>query len=170
MVFSILAFVALLISITIKDRKKSLYVQSLNCLFETIYDFIISAYTGAVLSIINFIRTFLFIRKEKIKKLVYLLILFVFESIILINCIFTWAGCISLLPTIGSIIRTYCLWQSDMKLVRISGMTTGVLYGSYYIYYKSWFMVLGDLLLLLISIYTIYKNDLKKSTKKENIS
>lgn len=170
MVFSILAFVALLISITIKDRKKSLYVQSLNCLFETIYDFIISAYTGAVLSIINFIRTFLFIRKEKIKKLVYLLILFVFESIILINCIFTWAGWISLLPTVGSIIRTYCLWQSNMKLVRISGMTTGVLYGSYYIYYKSWFMVLGDLLLLLVSIYTIYKNDFKKSIKKENIS
>lgn len=170
MVFSILAFVALLISITIKDRKKSLYVQSLNCLLEAIYDFIISAYTGAILSIVNFIRTFLFIRKDKIHKLIYLLILFLFESIIILNCIFTWAGWISLLPTIGSIIRTYCLWQSNMKLVRISGMTTGVLYGSYYIYYKSWFMVLGDLLLLLVSIYTIYKNDFKKSIKKENIS
>ena len=63
MIFSILAFVALIISICIKERKKSLSIQSLNCLFEAIYDFIISAYTGAVLSIINFIRTFLFIIK-----------------------------------------------------------------------------------------------------------
>ena len=39
MVFSILALLAVCISICIKDRKKSLYVQSLNCFFETIYDF-----------------------------------------------------------------------------------------------------------------------------------
>ena len=63
--FSILAFVALIVSICIKERKKSLVVQSLNCLLEAVYDFIILAYTGAILSIINFIRTFLFINKEK---------------------------------------------------------------------------------------------------------
>ena len=99
------------------------------------------------MSVINFMITFLFIKKEKFNKTIYLLILFIFESIIIINCIVTWNGYISLLPTIGSIIRTYCLWQSNMKLVRISGITTGVLYGSYYIYYNSWFMVLGDFIL-----------------------
>lgn len=49
MIFSILAFIALFVSICIKDRKKSLYVQSLNCFFEAVYDFIISAFTGAIL-------------------------------------------------------------------------------------------------------------------------
>ena len=39
MIFSILAFLALVISICIKERKKSLCVQSLNCLFEAVYDF-----------------------------------------------------------------------------------------------------------------------------------
>lgn len=161
MVFSILAFVALIISICIKNRKKSLFVQSLNCLFEAIYDFIISAYTGAILSIINFIRTFIFINKDKINKKLYLLVLFIFESIIITNCIFTWNGYISLLPTIGSVIRTYCLWQPNMKLVRFSGITTGIFYGIYYIYYQSPLMVLGDLLLLLVGIYSVYKNDMK---------
>lgn len=162
MIFSILAFVALIISICIKERKKSLSIQSLNCLFEAIYDFIISAYTGAVLSIINFIRTFLFINKEKFSKRIYIMILFLFKGIIIANCILTWGGLISLLPTIGSIIRTYCLWQSNMKLVRISGITTGILYGLYYVYYQSWFMVLGDLILLITGIYAVYKNDVKK--------
>lgn len=162
MIFSILAFVALLVSICIKERKKSLYVQALNCFFEGVYDFIISAFTGAILSVINLIRTFLFINKQKFSKLLYLIIFIVFESVILINCYLSWSGWISLLPTIGSIIRTYCLWQSDMKLVRISGITTGILYGSYYIYYNSWFMVLGDMLLLLIGIYEVYKNDIIK--------
>ena len=161
MIFSILAFLALVISICIKERKKSLCVQSLNCLFEAVYDFIISAYTGAVLSIINFIRTFIFINKNKINKKIYLFILIFFEGIIIINCVLTWNGLISLLPTIGSIIRTYCLWQSNMRLVRISGITTGIFYGTYYIFYQSWFMVLGDLILLLVGIYAVYKNDLK---------
>lgn len=165
MIFSILAFLALVISICIKERKKSLCVQSLNCFFEAVYDFIISAYTGAVLSIINFIRTFIFINKNKINKRIYLFILIFFDGIIIVNCLLTWSGLISLLPTIGSIIRTYCLWQSNMRLVRISGITTGIFYGTYYIFYQSWFMVLGDLILLLVGIYAVYKNDLKTIKK-----
>lgn len=162
MIFSVLAFVALILSICIKDRKKSLLVQSLNCLFEGIYDFIIGAFTGAILSIINVIRTSIFRQSDKINRKVYVLLLFIFESIIVINCVYTWNGFISLLPTIGSIIRTYCLWQSDMKLVRISGMTTGISYGLYYSYYESWWLVFGDIILLFVSIINICKVDIKK--------
>lgn len=169
MIFSVLTFVTLIISVCIKERKKSLVVQSISCLFEAIYDFIIHAYTGAILSIINFIRTFLFINKSKFNKKIYLLILLFFESIIIINCILTWNGCISLLPTIGSVIRTYCLWQSNMKLVRISGITTGLFYGSYYIYYNSWFMVLGDFILLVTGIYALWQNDIRRENKNEII-
>ena len=144
-------------------------ILSISCLLEAIYDFIIYAYTGAILSVINFIRTFLFINKSKFNKTIYLLILLFFESIIIINCILTWNGYISLLPTIGSIIRTYCLWQSNMKLVRISGITTGLFYGSYYIYYNSWFMVLGDFILLITGIYALWQNDIRRKNKNEII-
>lgn len=169
MIFSILAFIALIVGICIKERKKYLVIQSINCSFEAIYDFIIYAYTGAILSIINFIRTLLFINKEKFNKTIYLLILFIFESIIIINCVVTWNGYISLLPTIGSMIRAYCLWQPNMKLVRISGITTGILYGSYYIYYNSWFMVLGDFILLITGIYVLWKNDIRRKNENEII-
>jgi len=49
------------------------------------------------------------------------------------------------------------------KYVRFSGITTGILYGSYYIYYQSWFMVLGDSILLIISECQFYQNDIKKN-------
>ena len=168
MILSILAFIALILSICIKDRKKSLGVQSLNCLFEAMYSFTINAFTGAFLSIINFIRTFIFMQSVKIKRNIYVFILIMFESIIVLNCIYTWNGIISLLPTIGSIIRTYCLWQSNMKLVRISGITTGILYGLYYLYYQSWCIVAGDIILLITSIISIYKYDIKKEDKVKN--
>jgi len=45
-----------------------------------------------------------------------MLILILFEILIIINCIFTWGGIISLLPTIGSMIRAYCLWQSNINM------------------------------------------------------
>ena len=56
-----------------------------------------------------------------------------------------------------------------MKLVRISGITTGIFYGAYYIYYHSWYMVLGDLILLMISIYEVYKNDIRRKSNDEVI-
>ena len=124
------------------------------------------------MSILNFIRTYIFVQNEKINKKIYVLILIIFESIIVANCIYTWNGLISILPTIGSIIRTYCLWQTDMKLVRISGVTTGILYGLYYLYYQSWFLVMGDIILLFTAIINIYKNDIKngKEVGNENYS
>ena len=166
MIFSVLAFLFLVISLCIKDRKKSLVVQSLNCLCEALYNFVISAYTGAILGLINFIRSYIYISKDKINKVIYIVILIFFESIIIINCVMTWQGFISIFPTIGSFIRTYCLWQSNMKLIRLSGITTGVFYGIYYLYYQSFFMVLGDIILIITGIYTIWVNDIRK--KKVN--
>lgn len=161
-IFSILAFLTLFISICIKDRTKSLKAQSINCMFEAIYAFSINAYTAAVLGFVNFIRSSLFTKKEKFSKKFYFFLLVIFESTVITNCIATWHGILSLLPTIGAIARTYCLWQSNMKYVRVSGIISGALFGIYYIYYDSWFMVIGYLLLFIISIYNTLKIDFKK--------
>lgn len=164
MIFSILAFLTLFVSICVKDRKTSLRIQSINCLFEAIYAFTIQAYTGAALGFINFIRSSLFVNKEKFRKSIYLILLFIFEGIIIINCIFTWEGIISLLPTTGAIIRTYCLWQSNMKYIKISGIASGALFGTYYAFHQSWFMVAGYTMLYIISLYNVFKIDLKVTT------
>ena len=162
MIFSILAFIALIISICIKDRTKSLRVQSINCLLEAIYALYIKAFTGGFLGIINFIRSYIFIHSEKINKKVYLGLLIMFEIFVITNCIYTWNGFISIFPTIASIIRTYCLWQTNMKYVRMSGIITGIFFGIYYLFYQSWFIVIGYIILLIMSIVSTYKNDIKK--------
>lgn len=50
-----------------------------------------------------------------------------------------------------------------MKYVRILGIITVVLYGSYYVYYEGWFMVLGYLILLIIGIWQVYKTDIRST-------
>jgi len=57
-----------------------------------------------------------------------------------------------------------------MKLVRVSGITSGVLYGLYYSYYQSWFIVMGDVILLFTSIMSIYKYDRNRKGKNESFS
>ena len=161
-IFSLLAFASLFVSICIKDRNNSLKVQSINCLFESLYAFSIHAYTAAFLGFINFIRSYLFRKKETFKYPLYLFLLILFESVVIINCIITWESIISLLPTSGSIIRTYCLWQSNMKYVRISSIISSILFGMYYIYYLSWSMVVGYFLLFIISLYNVCKLDLAR--------
>ena len=161
MIFSILAFLTLFISICIKERNKSLLFQSINCIFQALYDLTINAYTSSIIGFTNFIRSSLFRKKEYFSKFCYLILLVIFETIIILNCVFTWNGYISLLPTITAGVRTYCLWQSNMKYVRLSGMLSGILYGLYYIYYQSPLMTIGYLLLFVISLYNVLKNDLK---------
>ena len=168
-IFSILAFLTLFLSICIQDRKKSLKTQSINCLFEALYALTINAYTGAILGFINYVRSSLFVKKDIFSKKMYLIILLVFESVIIINCGLTWSGAISLLPTLGSVIRTFCLWQTKMKYIRFSGILSGLLFGTYYIYYKSWFMFAGYLLLFVISLYNFCKIDLKLSIYQNRV-
>lgn len=112
MIFSILTFVMLCLSSYVKDRKVALNCQSLSCLFESIYGFIVGALTGAVLSFINFIRSLLF-----------------------------------------------C--HSDMKWVRISGMTTAITYGAYYACFDGVFLVFGYVLLFVISFVSFLEKDVK---------
>ena len=159
LILSIAVFVTLVASVCVKRRRLSLSIQATSCLIEALYSFITGALTGAVINIINFIRSGLFINRDKFGRIAYLFILLFFDAIILANCYLTWDGPASLLPTIGSLVRTYCLWQTDMRLVRVSGITTGLSYGAYYAIYGGWLMVLGYAILLIVGIYEIITKD-----------
>lgn len=169
-IFSIIAVFMIIISLCIKERKKSLYVQSMSCIFESLYSFSINATTGGFLGIFNFIRSLIFCRGEKINKIIYKMFLILFETIIVINCFYTWAGPISFWPTIASFIRTYCLWQTKyMRLVRISGIITGIFNSIYFIYYNSAIMALGYILLIVAGIINFFKYDVKIVIKEEQL-
>ena len=88
----------------VKTGKNSLIIQSFNCVFKGIYDILIKAYTVAILSLINLIRTYLFFNNNKFSKNIYNLILIIFELIIVISCVFTWNGYISLLQGVASLL------------------------------------------------------------------
>ena len=159
---SLIASIFLLVSICQNDRTKSLKISSLHNLTEALYNFLINAHTAAFLGIINFVRTILFAYKNSFQKKFYFALLILFEIIIIWNCFYTWNGYISLFPTCESMIKVLCIWQSKMKLIRVSGIITGALYSIYYSFYGSWILLFAYIILFIVSTMAIYTNDLKK--------
>lgn len=152
-------FATLIASVCVKHRRRSLQIQSISCLLESLYSLCIGAVTGAVINVINFIRSGLFIGRNRFGRWQCFAILVVFDVIIMVNCVLTWAGSVSLLPTIGSLVHTYCLWQTDMRLVRVSGVTTGLSHGAYCVIYGGWLMAPGYTVLLITGVVEIILHD-----------
>ena len=156
--FSVGVLALIIASICVKRRKLSIFIQGSSCGLQLIYDLLIGAFTAAVTEVVDVVRSALFIHKDKFGKVIYLAMLICFELFIVGNCILTWAGPISLLPTIGAMIRTYAAWQPRMGLIRIAGVITGVLYVPYFVYYNSPAMAIGYAILLLVGIYEVIKH------------
>lgn len=163
MIFSILTFIAICLSLLIKDRTKSLHVYSISCICESLYCITVGALTGTFLGIINFIRTYLFSCREIFSKKAYFSLFLFFEFVVFLNFIITYDGTISLLPTMASIIGIYCLWVPHTKYLKFSSLIKGMFYAVYYAYYGGWFLVWGYTVVFLFSFYILIKDERKKS-------
>lgn len=157
-IFGIGALILIIISICVKRRKLSVFIQGSSCALQLIYELLIGATTAAIGEGVDVVRSALFIYKEKFSKWLYLAMLIAFEVFIVVSCIFTWDGPISLLPTIGAMLRTFAAWQSRMTLIRFAGIATGALYLPYFVYYDSPAMAIGYGILLLVGIYEVVKH------------
>ena len=80
LILSVAVFATLIASVCVRRRQLSLRIQAVSCLMEALYSFTIGAMTGAVINIINFIRSGLFANRNRFGRVIYLLILFCMED------------------------------------------------------------------------------------------
>ena len=148
----------IIISICVKHRKLSIFIQGSSCALQLLYDLLIGAFTAAVTEAVDVVRSGLFIYKEKFSRAVYVAMLVGFELFIVVSCVLTWEGPISLLPTIGAMFRTYAAWQPRMGLIRLAGLATGALYIPYFVAHNSPVMAIGYAILMLVGLHEIIKH------------
>lgn len=164
LIFSVLTFVTICLSVFIKNRKEALNVYAISCLCESLYCMTVGALTGTFLGVINFIRTYLFANKDIFSKKAYFVLFLFFEFLVIFNCVITFDGLISLFPTMASIIGVYCLWVPDVKYLKISSLIKGLFYSVYYVYYDSWILVWGYMVVFLFSSYALIKCNLNSKS------
>ena len=75
-----------------------------------------SAITGALLASVSFFRDIIFTHYGKRRAPIW--ILFIIYAIMTGFTIFSWAGPLSLLPYVGSIIYAFTLWYGKVKWIR----------------------------------------------------
>ncbi len=160
-----IAFIFFAASFWHKNRKVVLILEVIECVFYAIHYFLINAYTGAVVNIIGMIRSWLFIYKGKNKFFSSLWLPTILILLYLLNCIFTWVGPISIIPTVAAIIFCLSIWQNNTKTIRRFGVVVLMLSFIYAFLVGTYIVVITDGILIISTIIAIIRLDIIKERK-----
>lgn len=111
--------VALVLSLSIfqlNKRKAMLRLGVVSALIYSVHFFLLGAYTGAAMNVINGARGYAFYKVEPDKRHVGILILFI--AIAGVATYITWQSIISLLPLIAATIGGIALWHKKPRAIR----------------------------------------------------
>lgn len=165
-IFGVLALILMVLSYQQKERVRLLRFQMIsNALFVASY-YLLGAYSGAVMSLANVARSFVFSQSDK-KWGRSRAWLFVFIGISMLGGWLTWEGPISILVIIATIILTVALYSKNQKFMRIMFLFPPLLYVSYNLLNKSIGGIGSDIFCMTSAIIAICRFDIKK--KKKNI-
>ncbi len=138
----------------LKNKKKILYVQSIQIGLFTISNLVLNGIPGVIINAINFIRNIL-CYKNKL-GLIEKIVLTVLTIILVIY--FNNLGVIGLLPLIGAIVYLWFMTVQDVKKFKLLIIITTVLWCVYDFTIQSYTSSVFDLLTILTNVISIIKN------------
>lgn len=156
-VFTIIMYILLGVTFYVKERKSVLILNFIATISIAIAYSLLGAWTGLAMCIVVIIRNTIFLldekkngKRETINK-TDIIILVTLYSISIIFAIFSYDGIFSLLSVLATLLNTYSVWQKDIKIYKLLGIPTGILWILYNIYIMSIFGIISESLLLICS-------------------
>lgn len=163
---NIIALIAALISLIIgyiKNRKKVLYIQTIQFLLFTISTYILGGITGAIANFIGMIRNIL-CYKEKLSKILVILIILIST---ILTLMFNDLGFIGLLPLFNTIIYTIFINEKNPLKFKLLFLVTVILWFVYDLTIKSYTSLVFDFFAIITSSIAAYQ--IHKKTNKQQI-
>lgn len=160
-IIALIASTLMVCSGIIKDRKKTIYIQTIQIIAFVMSNLILGGYTGAIVNLISLARNYWCYKDilTKIKKI----ILIVFS--VVISLLFNNLGLIGLLPIISTVVFTYFIDTKSLIKLKFLIVFSSILWliydtllGSYTSAIFNFFTILGTT----ITIYQIYRKNNKK--------
>lgn len=157
-IVALIASILMVCSGSVKDRKKIIYIQTLQILAFTISTLILGGYTGAIINIISLVRNVLCYKDKLTNKMKILLII---PSIVL-SLLFNNLGFLGLLPVISSV--TYTCFMSTKNTIKLKSVIifTMILWLIYDILIRSYTSAVFDVFSIIANSVTIYQLSYKK--------
>ncbi|MDR0271910.1 MAG: YgjV family protein [Clostridiales bacterium] len=143
--------------------KRFLFFQILINLVYTLQYFFLGATVGLFICIINTIRCVVFYYYKKTQRKNSVIVLLVFITTYLITGVCTAGSFYDIILIAGTLMFTYSLWQSRMKITRAGSLISILTYIIYNITVKAYSALLLDFMdLISISIAIVRYDFLKK--------
>lgn len=127
----IISLVLTVTSVQFNFKEKIIFINMLANIVCAIQYFLLSAFTGALMSIVNGLRCFTFYMFKKKNKKPNIFVLLFFEIVTLGLGIFTWQSAWSLIPISMSMLFTFCTWQDNVQIVRMGSGIAGLGWTAY---------------------------------------
>lgn len=162
-VLSIFFFVA---SVQFKKKKNILLVQGFASMSYFIVYFILGAYSGCAIELIEQTKDFVFYFFERKDKIIPVTLLILFVGLLITASILTYDGIISLLPLIINLAYFISSYFKNPKYIRIVMLICGFIWLAYNILVGAYIIIIGNVLEIISAIISLIryrdtKNDLK---------
>ena len=167
--FGILALICTVVSMQLKKKRQLMVLQTASEAFIVAQYLVKGAITGSFMAMVSFIRDIIFTKHDK--KRTPLWVLLVIYAIMTILTIISWAGPLSLLPYVGSLIYAWSLWYGKTKWIRLGNAVGNSPYLIYTIVTGNYALFIMTLLEVISSAVGFIRLELpskKKNAKKVN--
>ena len=165
--FGILALICTVVSMQLKKKRSLMILQTASEAFIVAQYLVKGAFTGSFMAMVSFVRDIIFTKYDK--KRTPLWILLIIYVIMTILTIISWAGPLSLLPYVGSLIYAWSLWYGKTKWIRLGNAVGNSPYLIYTILtgnYALFIMTLHEVISSAIGFLRIDIFGKKKKSKK----
>ncbi len=165
--FGIVALIIMVLSYQQKTRSGLLQFQIISNLFFMGSYYLLGAYTGFIMSLINIARSFVFSKRHTQwgKSRIWL---YAFLIISMIAGMITWGGFDSIFSIAGTLLITVALYSESPKRMRLLLLPCPFLYFVYNIINHSLGGIGSDIFCLISAAVAIWRFDIRKSGSGED--
>lgn len=153
-IFVIIQYLFFVLTYHTKTKKQILIFNTIACASSALSFMFLSAYSGSVMSLLAVLRNYLFYKQDEKKDINNLIIVLVILTLL---SIITYDGILSLMPSIGTLLYTISVWQSNRKIYRIFGIPIEISWLIYHIYVFSIFGIILETILFIAVVIGIIK-------------
>lgn len=162
--FGIFALICTVVSMQLRKKKHLMLLQTASEAFIVAQYFVKGAITGSLLSIVSFVRDIIFTKYGKRRAPLWILI--VLYIIMTILTAVSWAGPLSLLPYVGSLIYAWSLWYGKVKWIRLGNAVGNSPYLIYTILTGNYALFIMTLIEVISSIVGFIRIEILSKKKK----
>lgn len=165
----VLGMILTIVGVQLKTKEKIVLCSVVANIVVAIQFFLLSAYTGFMVSIINAIRCVIFYYYKKKDIQPSIVILIIFEVLCIISGIFSWKSIEDIIPIIVTLIYTYGLWQDNVKVIKITTGIAGFGWAIYNTIVMAYVGALQEILQLVSAIIAIVRERNSKNKIVEKV-